>query len=168
MNRREIITLAILIAFLPPIWAVSSKYMGNSVGPIALITAGIYAANGNKISDAGRISAGLIAGDIWAYAVNMIIPRMPANEDMALFITLAIFGFLAVVISQYLDSIFHMPSWLAGWAIAMLTMNLDNNTNPISLAFQIGVSMLVGVYYVGVLIDIIHGIINRKGKEKKI
>ena len=64
MNKREILTLALLIAVLPPAWAVASPYMGNSVGPVALITAGIYAANGNKWQDAHRIALGLLAGDI--------------------------------------------------------------------------------------------------------
>ena len=50
-KKKEVLTLAVLIAILPPIWAVASPYLGNTVGPIALIAAGIYGTNGNKFED---------------------------------------------------------------------------------------------------------------------
>ena len=66
MNRKETLTLALLIAILPPIWAVASPYLGNSVGPIALIAAGIYATNGNKFEDAHKIALGYLCGVYYA------------------------------------------------------------------------------------------------------
>ena len=82
MNRKEILTLALLIAILPPAWAVVSPYLGNTVGPVALITAGIYGANGNKWQDAHRMSLGLLAGDIWAYTATVIMSVTPLNPDL--------------------------------------------------------------------------------------
>ena len=159
--KKEVLTLALLIAILPPIWAVASPYLGNSVGPIALICAGIYATNGNKFQDAHKIALGYLAGDIWALIVTYIMSITPFNADLTLFILLAVFGFVLVIISSKFENIIHMPSWLAGWAIGMLTMNLDKITPLTSLAVQIGVAMLVGVYYVGALLDYIHKLINR-------
>ena len=155
-NKKEIITLAILIAILPPIWAVASPYLGNTVGPIALITAGIYVTNGNRFEDAHRIAAGFIAGDVWALISAVIMAKSPFNADLTLFCTLAVMGFLAVVISARLPKVFYTASWLAGWAIGMLTMNLNTEVSLIGIALQIGASMLVGVYYVGALLDLIH------------
>ena len=40
-------------------------------------------------------------------------------------------------------------------------MNLDKITPLTSLAVQIGIAMLVGVYYVGALLDYIHKLLNR-------
>lgn len=161
MNRKEILTLALLIAVLPPAWAVASPYLGNSVGPVALIAAGIYAANGNKWKDAHKIALGYLAGDIWAYIATVIMAATPINPNVTLFAVLAVLGFLAVVISQKLPSLFYMPSWLAGWAIGMLAMNLDTLTPLMSLTAQIGAAMLVGVYYIGALVDKLHRILNR-------
>lgn len=161
MNRKEIITLALLIAILPPIWAVASPYLGISVGPIALICAGIYATNGNRFEDAHKIALGYLAGDIWAMLVTLIMAHTPFNADLTLFSALAVFGFLAVIISCSFPKIFHMPSWLAGWAIGMLTMNLDTSTPLASLTIQIGAAMLAGVYYVGALLDKLHKMINK-------
>ena len=161
MNRKEIITLALLIAILPPIWAVASPHFGISVGPIALICAGIYAANGNSFGDAHRIALGFLAGDIWALLVTLIMSHTPLNADLTLFFALAVFGFLAVLFSCAFPKLFHMPAWLAGWAIGMLTMNLDTATPLTSLTLQIAVSMLAGVYYVGALLDKIHKMINK-------
>ena len=66
-NKKEIIALALLVGILPPAWAVASPYMYISVGPIALIAAGIYGANGNRLSDARKITLGYLAGDLWGY-----------------------------------------------------------------------------------------------------
>lgn len=159
--KKEVLTLALLIAIMPPIWAVASPYLGNSVGPIALICAGIYATNGNKFQDAHRIALGYLAGDIWALIVTYIMSITPFNADLTLFVLLAVFGFLIVIIASRFENIIHMPSWLAGWAIGMLTMNLDKITPLTSLAVQIGIAMLVGVYYVGALLDYIHKLLNR-------
>ena len=161
MSRKEILTLALLIAVLPPAWAVASPYLGNSVGPVALIAAGIYAANGNKWEDAHKIALGYLAGDIWALAATAVMARSPLDPDVTLFAVLAVLGFMAVVISQKLPSLFYMPSWLAGWAIGMLAMNLDKTTPLMSLTVQIGAAMLVGVYYIGALVDKLHRLMNR-------
>ena len=161
MSRKEILTLALLIAVLPPAWAVASPYLGNSVGPVALIAAGIYAANGNKWEDAQKIALGYLAGDLWALAATAVMARTPLDPDVTLFAVLAVLGFMAVVISQKLPSLFYMPSWLAGWAIGMLAMNLDKTTPLMSLTVQIGAAMLVGVYYIGALVDRLHRLMNR-------
>ncbi len=162
--KKEIVTLGLLIAILPPMWAVASPYLGNSVGPIALICAGIYATNGNKFQDAHKIALGYLAGDIWSLIVTYLMSKTPFNADLTLFILLAVFGFVLVIISSKFENIIHMPSWLAGWAIGMLTMNLDKVTPLSSLTVQIAVAMLVGVYYVGALLDYCHRLINRNNK----
>ena len=161
MKKKEILTLALLIAVMPPAWAVLSPYLGNTVGPVALICAGIYATNGNKFKDAHKIALGYLAGDIWALIAFEIMAHTPINPDLTLFLTLAVFGFILVVISARFENIIHMPSWLTGWAIGMLTMNLDTNTPVLSLTVQIAVAMLVGVYYVGALLDKVHKLLNR-------
>ena len=161
MNRKETLTLALLIAVMPPAWAVISPYLGNTVGPVALICAGIYATNGNKFKDANKIALGYLAGDIWALMAFEIMAHTPLNPDLTLFLTLAVFGFILVVISNKFSNIIHMPSWLTGWAIGMLTMNLDKTTPIMSLTVQIAVAMLVGVYYVGALLDKVHRILNK-------
>ena len=161
MKNKEILTLALLIAIMPPAWAVLSPYLGISVGPVALICAGIYATNGNKFKDAHKIALGYLAGDIWALIAFEIMAHTPINPDLTLFLTLAVFGFILVVISSRFSNIIHMPSWLTGWAIGMLAMNLDTSTPVMSLTVQIAVAMLVGVYYVGALLDKVHRILNK-------
>lgn len=160
-KRKEVLTLAALIAVLPPLWAVLSPYIGISVGPVALICAGIYATNGNKFEDAHKIALGYLAGDIWALIVFEIMAHTPLNADLTLFLSLAAFGFILVIISSEWANIIHMPSWLTGWAIGMLAMNLDKTTPVLSLTVQIGVAMLSGVYYVGALLDKIHKMLNK-------
>lgn len=152
-QHSEVLILALLVGVLPPIWAVLSPYMGINVGPIALIAAGIYGANGNKFEDALKISLGYLMGDIWSLIATLVMRNTIFNKDLTLFVILFLLGFFAVVISFAVPRYFYMPSWLAGWAIAMLTMNLDVNTPLGKQVIEIGIAMLVGVYYVGALID---------------
>ena len=161
MTKKEILTLALLIAVMPPAWAVLSPYMGISVGPVALICAGIYATNGNKFKDAHKIALGYLAGDIWALIAFEIMAHTPINPDLTLFLTLAVFGFILVIISARFANIINMPSWLTGWAIGMLAMNLNTSTPVMSLTVQIGIAMLAGVYYVGALLDKVHRLLNK-------
>lgn len=161
MNRKEIISLALLVGILPPIWAIASPYLGNSFGPIALIAAGIYGCNGNKFEDAGKIANGYLLGDVWALIATYVMSQNTAiNPDIMLFTVLFVLGFLTVVISCTFARVIFMPSWLAGWAIGMLTMNLCTDMSLGSMTIQIAVAMLVGVYYVGALLDKIHRVIN--------
>jgi hypothetical protein len=85
----------------------------------------------------------------------------PLNPDLTLFLALAVFGFILVIISSKFSNIIHMPSWLTGWAIGMLAMNLDTATPVLSLTVQIGAAMLAGVYYVGALLDKVHRLLNK-------
>ena len=72
---KEVLTLALLVGILPPTWALISPYIGVHVGPIALIAAGIYGANGNKFEDSFKIAAGYIAGDIWSLIATVVMQK---------------------------------------------------------------------------------------------
>lgn len=155
---KELLTLALLVGILPPTWALISPYIGVHVGPIALIAAGIYGANGNKFEDSFKIAA----GDIWSLIATAVMQKTPFSANLTLWSTLFILGFIAVIISAKFPRYVYLPSFLAGWAIAMLSMNLDSTTPLIRMTIEIGVAMLVGVYYVGALIDKIHKVVNNR------
>lgn len=152
MNKRKssILTLALGIALLPSIWAVISPYFGITTGAVALICAGIFVANGNKIEDGVRISIGFLLGDLWGCIALKIINMVELNENIKLFCALFILGGLAVIIaSTKLKKIIFLPAWLSGWAITLLLMS-PLNMNWGTLPIQIGISMLMGIWYVGV------------------
>lgn len=163
-KKKEIVVLALLVAIMPPAWAVVSPYMGIEVGPIALIAAGIYGTNGNNFSDAWKISAGYLAGDVWGVLSALVMAHTQMNPDLTLFVTLFVLGYWVVIIANKWPNIFFMPSWLAGWAIAMLTFNLTPGKSLLTMAIQVGVAMLVGVFYVGALLDKIHKVICKPKK----
>ena len=76
-KRVNMLTLAFGIAFMPPIWAVLSPYLGVSTGAVALICAGLYVANGNKRKDALKIAVGFLCGDLWAVLAVWIMETLP-------------------------------------------------------------------------------------------
>lgn len=151
--KKEVWTLALGIALLPPIWAVLAPHIGITTGAVALICAGLYVANGNKLSDALKISLGFLCGDIWAILALWIMDISPLNADIELFLTLFLMGGLAVLISSLLPSFIYCPSWLCGWAIGLTIMAPVGLKSIGTYPIEIGVAMLVGVWYVGAGVD---------------
>lgn len=156
-KRAETWTLALCIALLPPIWAVAAPYVGVTTGAVALICAGLCAANGDKAADAPRISIGFLLGDFWAWLALWIMDWMPWNPDAELFGTLFVLGGLAVLVSSLAPRLIFCPAWLCGWAIGLTILSPVGLANLGSLPVQIGAAMLAGVWYVGVFLNIVRG-----------
>lgn len=154
-NKPETLTLAFCIALLPPLWAVAAPYVGVTTGAVALICAGLCAANGDKAADAPRISAGFLLGDFWAWLALVVMDRMPLNPDFEVFITLFVMGGLAVLISGVFSKWIFCPAWLCGWAIGLTILTPVGLDSAGTLPIQIGVAMLAGVWYVGVFLNIV-------------
>ncbi|WP_315167554.1 DUF1097 domain-containing protein [Metaclostridioides mangenotii] len=153
-RKKEILTLSLGIAFLPPLWAVLAPYIGVSTGSVALICAGIYVTNGNKQRDGMKIMLGLWCGDLWSVLSILIMESIKLNENLELFLTLSVLGFIAVVIASALEKIIFLPSWLCGWAIGLTIMATESLMNIQGLSIQIAVAMAVGVWYVGAGVDL--------------
>lgn len=156
MKKNEwinILTLAMGIALLPPLWAVISPHLGITTGAVALICAGLYVANGNKIKDGVKISIGFLCGDIWACLALKLMDIIKIDIEIELFIVLFILGGLAVIIGCLLSKAIYLPAWLCGWAIGLTIMAPVGIGRLGSLPIQIGASMLAGVWYVGAGVD---------------
>lgn len=156
-KRAETLTLALCIALLPPIWAVAAPYVGVTTGAVALICAGLCAANGDKAADAPKISVGFLLGDFWAWLALVIMDRLNWNPDLELFATLFVLGGLAVVISGIFPRWIFCPAWLCGWAIGLTILTPVGLADIGTLPVQIGAAMLAGVWYVGVFLNIVRG-----------
>ena len=147
------LTLAFGIALLPPIWAVAAPYMGVSVGAVALICAGLYVTNGNQRKDAFKITAGFLAGDVWAVLAVRIMETLSFDPNIELYVTLFVMGGAAVLIAETFPSVFFTPAWLCGWAIGLTVMAPVKVADLGTLPIQIAAAMAAGVFYVGVGVD---------------
>ena len=147
------ITLALGIALLPPIWAVLSPYAGITTGAVALICAGLYVTNGNKVSDALKITLGFLCGDIWAVLAVFIMEKLSFNPNAELYGTLFVLGGIAVLIGETIPKYIFTPAWLCGWAIGLTIMGPMSIGEIGTLPIQIGAAMIAGVIYVGIGVD---------------
>lgn len=158
--------LALLIAVIAPLWAALSGYFGLLVGAVALICAGIYVANGSQIKNALKITLGFLAGNVWAYLVlqtmGAIMGAMTISFHLLLFLTLFVFAIAAVFIACYLEKIFDLSAWLAGWAVTLTIIPLSTAVSMENMLLQIGIAMVAGVWVVGVLITSAHGYLVKK------
>lgn len=153
-KKIQMLTLALGIAALPPLWAVLAPYLGVTTGAVALICAGVFVANGNHYADAPRICIGFLLGDLWAAAALKIMDLLELPPDAELYLTLFILGFLAVVIGSIFSKIIYLPSWLCGWAIGLTIMAPVGVEGMGTLPIQIGAAMIAGVVYVGIGVDL--------------
>lgn len=151
--KKEIWILAFCIALFPPVWAVLAPYLGITTGAVALICAGLYVTNGNKSADAVKMSLGFLMGDVWAVLALAMMDCFPWNTDMKLFITLFILGGLGVLIAAWLEKWIFCPALLCGWAIGLTILAPVGYGNLGNLPIQIGAAMLVGIWYVGMVVD---------------
>ena len=154
--NREDLTLALCVALLPPIWAVFAQRVGITTGAVALICAGVYAAAGNDRKKALPMCLGFLASDAWAVLALFCLSILPLQEDLKLFCVLFVMGGAAVLISTALPKIFYCPAWLCGWAIGLTIMGPMGFGGLGTMPLQIAIAMLVGVLYVGVLLDWVH------------
>ena len=154
-KKAENLTLALCIALLPPLWAVAAPYLGVTTGAVALICAGLCAANGDKAQDAPRISVGFLLGDFWAVLALFLMYWMSFSPNLELFCTLFVLGGLAVQISGLLPRWIYCPAWLCGWAIGLTILSPVGDGSLGTLPVQIGIAMLVGVWYVGVFLNLV-------------
>ena len=171
MNKKDkwvdILTLSLTIAALPPIWAVASNYIGVTVGAVALICAGLYVAAGNTIKKAVPITIGFLCGDLWSYVAVNIMARSSLNPDVTLYCTLFVLGGLAVIIGSALEKWIFVPAWLCGWAIGLTIIGpMDVNALG-TMPLQIGVAMVAGVWYVGVVGDLFQRFLVRLVSKNK-
>lgn len=152
-KKLNILTLALGIALLPPIWAVLSPVFGVTTGAVALICAGLYVTNGNKVRDAFKITVGFLCGDCWAVLAIFIMEKLGLNPSLELFLTLCVLGGVAVLVGENLPKIIFTPSWLCGWAIGLTIMGPLKMAELGTLPIQIGAAMIAGVVYVGIGVD---------------
>lgn len=165
-KKIQVLSLAFGIAFLPPLWAVLAPYIGITTGAVALICAGVFAANGNKYAAAPKISIGFLCGDFWAVTALAAMEWMNLNPDVELYLTLFVMGGLAVIISSLLEAYIFLPAWLCGWAIGLTVMGPVGITDVGTLPLQIGAAMIVGVVYVGIGVDLLQKVLLRSVKKR--
>ena len=171
------LTLAIGVALFPPLWGLVTEAVGIKIGAVAMICAGLFAANGNKLEDTLKIIIGFLVGNLWGLLAVIIINKLPFVPFIKMFIVLLIMGFTAVmIVTTRLERLIYLPALLTGWAITKLILCNISYEKIVLLSAQIAISMIVGVVYVGIgilkfqmfLKNIINANMKDKLKEKEI
>jgi hypothetical protein len=158
---KVVFVLAVLIALIAPAWAVLGTFaFGFLVAPAALISAGVYVADGAQLSHGPKITFGFLAGNFWAYFVVLTLGAVGGPTPLKLFLILFVFVLPAVFIAMYLDKVFDLSSWLTGWAGTLIVLTVPmvaDALSPEQAILQMGVSYAAGVWLVGVPILALHG-----------
>lgn len=165
--KKDILILALGIALLPPIWAVIAPFIGVTTGAVALISAAIFVAANGCIKNAVPISLGFVAGLLWTLLAVWLLGILPINASVSLFIVLCVLGGIAVIISCSFPKIFFLPSWLGGWAIGLTVIAPLGISGMGTLPWQLLVSMLIGVWYVGLGVGLFQKVVTNLVSKKQ-
>jgi len=158
--------LALLVAVIAPLWATLAAFQfGLMTGAVALICAGVYVANGSILKNALKITLGFLAGNFWAWFVMLTLGKF-GMTPLSFFCTLFVYVIVAVFISMYLDTVFDLSSWLAGWAITLTLLGPVHPGEYGKWLLHIGIAMVAGVWLIGVLITQAHGFLLKKISKK--
>lgn len=98
-----------------------------------------------------KICLGLLVGIPWSIIALRFSP-LPGNHSVSQFLILCILGAVSIlicgftIIGQLVDS----TAWLCGWAITILVLGHEAMVNWHCLPLHLALSMLAGVYLIGV------------------
>lgn len=132
-------------------WAVLSPKFGVETGAVALISAGIFTAEGNSPKNALKIILGLLIGVPWGI-IALKFTLLPGNRSVNQFLILCVLGAVSIlicgftIIGKYVDS----TAWLSGWAISILVLGHEAVSDWHWLPLHLSLSMIAGVYLIGV------------------
>jgi len=164
-KNKSLLALMLCISTIPMIWAVLSPNMGIHTGAVSLVCAAVYSANGNKRKDGLKLSIGFLCGDLWAVLFMFLTDKFNLHSELKQFVILFIVGSLSVLISGILNKLISLPALLCGWALGMLIMAPLGIHKLSTLPLQIGISMLVGVWYIGEGVNLFHGLLCKPTKK---
>ena len=155
MIKRSDLTQAFLIASLPPIWATLAPHWSIQVGAVSLIVSALYVMSDNHLSSALPLTLGLLLGDVWAWLSIKLLSLTILPHDLELFLILAIQGGLAVILSVPIRMWLSCPALLCGWAIGLTVLTPLKTSLVNEYCFQIGIAMVIGIWYIGVLLNLL-------------
>ena len=149
MIKRETWALVVPISLLPAIWSVVASFAGISTAAVAMISATLYVIVVKTTADAVRMSVGFVLGVVTAVISLMIIGSLPLNFVVALTLTMIVMVALVIIVQSFIGKIADLFSWLCGFAVAMTVFGLVPPEQMMSVAVQLAVSMLAGIWWIG-------------------
>ena len=88
-------------------------------------------------------------------SANYALLYVTCGVVAAVVIAALLLGGLAVLLSALAPRFIFCPAWLCGWAIGLTILSPVGFSGMGSLPLQIGAAMLVGVWYVGVFLNLV-------------
>jgi len=157
---RKIVLLALCVGIFVSLWGTTHQYMGIVLAWPAFISAAVFFAAGHQLKDSFKVAIGHIIGLLWGISFLCLLKFSPfgvVDPQILLFLVLASLGFLAVIITHVgIDLFSHIPSLFSGWAITVAVLGGKNIALCGMDIIQIGLSMIMGIFFIGVGISQSH------------
>lgn len=141
--------MVVPISLLPAIWSVVAGFAGISTAAVAMISATLYVIVVKTTADAVRMSVGFVLGVVTAVLSLTIISMLPLNFMVSLTVVMIVMVALVIIVQSFIPKIADLFSWLCGFAVAMTVFGIAAPEQMMTLAWQLVISMLAGIWWIG-------------------
>lgn len=155
--------LALSVGIFVPLWGTFHGYVGIENTWAAFASAAIFFATGAKLKDSIKVAAcnaiGLLWGLIFLYVIQL--PALQGySSTLVIFATLGVLGICAILVTSIgIPIICDSASLFGGWAVGVGALGGISVEKWAYIPVDILLSLLVGVFFVGVGISQLHGLL---------
>lgn len=149
MITRETWVKVVSLAVLPVFWVAAAGLTNVIAAPVAMIAATIYVMGAKTVRDGLTMTAGFLLGIIFSFGSILLIPVLPFSDLISTCIVLLVVVSIIVILQSLLYKVSNLFAWLCSYSVGMTLFSLCPEERLESIALQLAVSMLVGVWFMG-------------------
>lgn len=159
--KKENLSLIISLALIVPIWGTFYGLIGIQNSWPAFASAAVFFASEKGVKGSWKIGINHVIGVLWGVIfLKFVDVNIFSARYLSTYIPLLILTVLAVLVIRikWFD---HLPSLFSGWAITVGVLgNMPINEWNL-LPIDTVVSILGGVFFIGFLVSVIQGYLNK-------
>lgn len=149
MITRETWAKVASLSLLPAFWAVAAGLTDVKTAAVAMIAATIYVMGAKEPRDNLTMTIGFLLGVVFSYASVLLLTVLPFAPLVSTCIILIVVVALIVILQSLITNYANLFAWLCSYSVGMTLFGMFPQEEQLSIAVQLVVSMLVGVWFVG-------------------
>lgn len=149
MITRETWAKVVSLSVLPAFWAAAAGLTSVRTAAVAMIAATIYVMGAKGVRDGLTMTVGFLLGIVFSLGSVLLIPVLPFPDTISTCLVLLVVVAIIVILQSLLSNISNLFAWLCSYSVGMTLFRLFPGEQSGSIALQLAVSMLAGVWFIG-------------------
>lgn len=149
MITRETWAKVVSLSVLPAFWAAAAGLTNVRTAAVAMIAATIYVMGAKSFHDGLPMTVGFLLGIVFSLGSVLLIPVLPFSNLISTCLVLLVVVAIIVILQSFLSKVSNLFAWLCSYSVGMTLFGLFPREELGSIALQLAISMLVGVWFIG-------------------